>query len=69
MSNSAWYTPAPHVFSVCENLIKIPLFTVNHHPNMTPGTHLTPKLGLAVAKLALEGRMSISLSENSLRDN
>lgn len=32
---------------------------------MTPGTHLETKLGLALAKLALEGRMSISLRNHS----
>lgn len=69
MSNSGLSTPTPSVLSVCDNLIKITLFIVNYHPNMTPIIHLEAKLGFSVAKLALEGKMSISVSVDLLRDN
>ena len=56
---------APSVLSGCDNLIKITPFTVNHNPNMTPGIYFKTRLELTVAKLALEGKMSISVSVDS----
>lgn len=50
---------APSVPSVCDSLITITPFAVNHHPTMTPGIHFKTKLEFAVTKLALEGNMSV----------